>query len=121
MNRFHPGAAGPAKIQKDGRGPFEKTPIDLPPPMRAHLPEETKTFSRYGTPKALIEADLAKMAKESRPDLIMVTSLMTYWASGVAETIDTIKHYLPEYLWCWGEFTPPSARTMPGATPGRTG
>ncbi|PIE61347.1 MAG: B12-binding domain-containing radical SAM protein [Desulfobacterales bacterium] len=95
MNRFHPRQTKPPKVHKDGRGPFDKTPIDLPSPMAKHLPHETKVFSRYGTPKAWIEADLEAMAADCPPDLIMVTSLMTYWASGVAETIETIKHFLP--------------------------
>lgn len=92
MDRFHPSRTTPAKVNWDGRGPFEKTPIDFPPFMAAHLPDETKVFSRYGTPKEWIEQDLKALA---RPDLILVTSLMTYWASGVAETIETIKKYLP--------------------------
>ncbi|WDP91108.1 MAG: cobalamin B12-binding domain-containing protein [Desulfobacter sp.] len=95
MNRFHPKRTRPAKVQRDGRGPFDKTPIDLPGPMAAHLPGETKTFSRYGTPKEWIEADLETLAAGDRPDLVMVTSLMTYWASGVAETIAAVKEFLP--------------------------
>ena len=76
----------------DGRGPFEKTPISLPDEMAAHLKGETKAFCRYGTPKELIEDDLQKM---ERPDMILVTSLMTYWASGVAETIEMLKQIMP--------------------------
>lgn len=92
MDRFHPNRETPSKTAWDGRGPFDKTPIVLPPSMAVHLPEETKVFSRYGVPKDWIEQDLKTM---HRPDLILVTSLMTYWASGVAETIDSIKKILP--------------------------
>ena len=92
MDRFHPGRPEPAKVNWDGRGPFDKTPIPLPEAMALHLEDETKVFNRYGIPVELMAADL-KAA--DRPDLVMVTSLMTYWASGVAETIDLIKKTLP--------------------------
>lgn len=95
MDRFHPNRTTPAKVNWDGRGPFDKTPIPLPGPMANHLVDETKVFNRYGTPKEWIEQDLGAMETRNRPDLILVTSLMTYWASGVAETIDTVKKFLP--------------------------
>jgi len=63
--------------------------------MAAQIPEETRTFSRYGIPQELAETDLNALAQTGQPDLILVTSLMTYWASGVAETIALVKKALP--------------------------
>ena len=94
-NRFHPGLPTPGKTRWDGRGPFLKTPIPLPGQMAAQIPDENRVFSRYGIPLELAETDLKTLAKTGRPDLVLVTSLMTYWASGVAETISIIKKALP--------------------------
>nr|NJM04019.1 radical SAM protein [Desulfobacula sp.] len=89
LDRFHPRESRPLKILRDGRGPFRKTPIPLP----AGLEHMNRKFSRYGI---LPEWFLADLARISTPDLIFVTSLMTYWASGVKETIDLIKTVYPD-------------------------
>jgi len=94
-NRFHPGLNTPGKIRWDGRGPFLKTPIPLPEKMARQIPDETRTFSRYGIPPKLAERDLKALSQAGPPDLVLVTSLMTYWASGVAETISLVKKTLP--------------------------
>lgn len=92
LNRFHPCRTTPARVNWDGRGPFDKTRIPLPEDLALHLPHETRTFSRYGIPREWAARDLSAMA---RPDLILVTSLMTYWATGVAETIALVKQVFP--------------------------
>ncbi len=92
MNRFHPRKTNHVKVYWDGRGPFDKTPIPLPQELNAHLGHISKKFTRYGALKEWIEQDLMAM---DRPDLILVTSLMTYWATGVAETIALIKNIFP--------------------------
>jgi radical SAM superfamily enzyme YgiQ (UPF0313 family) len=88
LDRFHPRAAASVSPGRQGRGPFLKTPIAKPPGL-ADVP---RTFSRYGIPVAWLREDLAAMPP---PDLILVTGLMTYWASGVAETIAELKHAFP--------------------------
>jgi len=88
LDRFHPREPGPAKVLWDGRGPFRKTPIDLPRGLE-HI---HKKFSRYGIKPSWFEADLKQIKK---PDLIFVTSLMTYWAAGVEETLEIIKKIHP--------------------------
>lgn len=89
LDRFHSRESAKVKILWDGRGPYRKTPIDLPD----GLEDETKTFSRYGIKPEWFLDDLKSIKK---PDLIFVTSLMTYWASGVQETIKAIKEELPD-------------------------
>ncbi|MFH2092469.1 MAG: radical SAM protein [Pseudomonadota bacterium] len=89
LDRFHPREPVAAKVMWDGRGPYRKTPIDLP----KGLEQEKKIFSRYGIDPQWFAQDLEQIQK---PDLIFVTSLMTYWASGVKETIDMVKQVYPD-------------------------
>ena len=93
MNRFHPRKRNRVKVYWDGRGPFDKTHISLPLALYDHLGHIGKKFTRYGALKEWIEQDLLAM---DRPDLILVTSLMTYWATGVAETIALLKKIFPD-------------------------
>ncbi|MBF0469008.1 MAG: B12-binding domain-containing radical SAM protein [Desulfamplus sp.] len=96
LDRFHPKALMEkrAKISSDGRGPFRKRAIPVPESKISDLLNNDpvmrtkKTFSRYGIEPEWFKEDLKNTAK---PDLILVTSLMTYWASGVKETISVIK------------------------------
>ncbi len=89
LDRFHPKEPKEIKVLWDGRGPFRKTEIDLP----HGLENIDKKFSRYGIKPQWFAADLKKM---KNPDLIFVTSLMTYWASGVKETIEMVKQAYPD-------------------------
>jgi radical SAM superfamily enzyme YgiQ (UPF0313 family) len=99
LDRFHPesrkgkksgfdcrfGAIG----KKDGRGPYLKTPI----PKTKGLENVSRNFSRYGIKPEWFVRDLSAIL---RPDLILITSLMTYWYSGVKETIETVKAVFPD-------------------------
>ncbi|MGC8907450.1 MAG: B12-binding domain-containing radical SAM protein [Desulfomonilaceae bacterium] len=76
------------KTKPDGRGRFPKTPIEKPACI-AHVP---RTFSRYGIPPEIVERDLARLP---RPHAIFVTSLMTYWYTGVRETINLLRKVFP--------------------------
>lgn len=83
-DRFHPEAPATDPNARYGRGPYLKTPIPKPP----GLEDIPRTFSRYGIKKTWLQKDLLKV---SPPDLILVTSLMTYWYTGVQETIRVIR------------------------------
>lgn len=89
VDRFHPNAGSNVKILPDGRGPFRKR--EIPPPEG--LENAGKRFSRYGIEPEWFIQDLKKI---HRPDLIFVTSFMTYWASGVKETISVLKKVFPD-------------------------
>lgn len=89
LDRFHPEESKNLKVFWDGRGPFRKTEIDLPKGLEGH----DKKFSRYGIKPRWLEEDLKKTKK---PDIIFVTSLMTYWATGVKETIEMVKQVYPD-------------------------
>lgn len=89
LDRFHPRAPETDPSLRRGRGPYRKTPISRPPGL-ADVP---RTYSRYGIAPEWLAADLRAL---DRPDLILVTSLMTYWYPGVRETIGHIRAAFPE-------------------------
>ncbi|MCA1795270.1 MAG: cobalamin-dependent protein, partial [Desulfobacteraceae bacterium] len=66
---------------------------DALPPLDGPLPRMPKTFSRYGILPEWFKKDMESL---DRPDLVLVTSLMTYWATGVAETISVIRSVFPD-------------------------
>jgi radical SAM superfamily enzyme YgiQ (UPF0313 family) len=89
LNRFHPRAAQIDPSARYGRGPYLKTKIAKP----AGLHDVNRHFSRYGILPEWFEEDLRKL---KQPDLVLVTSLMTYWYPGVRETIDSVRSVFPE-------------------------
>ena len=88
LDRFHPSGPQTDTGRRQGRGPYRKTPILKP----AVLSDIRRTYCRYGIPPEWFRRDLAVLP---RPDLVLVTSLMTYWYPGVVETIGEIKAALP--------------------------
>ena len=88
LDRFHR-MADRRNDSADGRGAYRKTSIPAPKPL-ADVPA---VFSRYGIDPRWFAADLASIG---RPDLVLVTSLMTYWYTGVAETIAAVKKMYPD-------------------------
>ncbi len=70
------------------RGKFHKTKLQKPGPLK-FVP---RTFSRYGVPVDEIRKDLEGMEP---PKAILITSLMTYWYSGLAETADLLRDIFP--------------------------
>jgi len=89
LDRFHPKAPESNPEARYGRGPFLKTQIPKPEGFEK-IP---RNFSRYGIKPEWFMEDLALI---KRPDLILVTSLMTYWYPGVQETIGLIKKFFPD-------------------------
>lgn len=89
LDRFHPKIARKSvPDQRHGRGPYFKTPIAKPP----GLSDIPRTWCRYGISPEWLRHDLATLKP---PDLVLVTSLMTYWYPGVQETIAVIRSVFP--------------------------
>lgn len=84
LNRFHPDLPSTDPTLRYGRGPYPKQPIPKP----ASLSDVPRRFCRYGVPPEIVRKDLAAM---SRPDIVLVTSFMTYWYPGVIETIRELR------------------------------
>jgi radical SAM superfamily enzyme YgiQ (UPF0313 family) len=76
------------KSRAFGRSHFLKEVIPKPPALK-NIP---RNFRRYGLPPGVIKNYLASLP---RPGLVLVTSLMTYWYPGVAETIDFLRRNIP--------------------------
>jgi radical SAM superfamily enzyme YgiQ (UPF0313 family) len=89
LNRFHPKAPPSDPFARNGRGPYLKTPIGKP----QRLKDVQRTFSRYGIKPRWLSEDLLAT---QQPDLILITSLMTYWYTGVQETIAIIRQIFPD-------------------------
>ena len=89
LNRFHPRAPNTDPAARHGRGPYLKTHIAKP----AGLKDVERHFSRYGILPSWFKEDLQIL---DQPDLVLVTSLMTYWYPGIRETIDNIRSVFPE-------------------------
>ncbi|MDZ7833218.1 MAG: radical SAM protein [Desulfobacterales bacterium] len=89
LDRFHPREKPADPAARNGRGPYRKERIAKP----AGLSDVPRYFSRYGIRPEWFREDLAQTA---RPDLILVTSLMTYWYTGVAETIAYVRSVFPD-------------------------
>ena len=89
LDRFHPMSRPADPAARNGRGPYFKERIPKP----AGLSDVPRYFSRYGIKPAWFRQDLAQTP---RPDLILVTSLMTYWYTGVAETIREVRSVFPD-------------------------
>lgn len=91
LDRFHPKAPKTDPHARSGRGPYLKTRIPRPD----GLEDVSRNYSRYGIMEEWFREDLLSVPK---PDLVLVTSLMTYWYQGVRHSIDIIKEIYPDTL-----------------------
>ncbi|MEA2101865.1 MAG: radical SAM protein [Thermodesulfobacteriota bacterium] len=70
--------------KKSGQGQFLRQVIEKP----SVFGDVPRKYARYGiTPEAFSQ----RLSEEPRPDVILVTSMMTYWYPGVIETIASLK------------------------------
>jgi radical SAM superfamily enzyme YgiQ (UPF0313 family) len=89
LNRFHPNAPVSDPAGRHGRGPYIKTPLPNPVGLE-HIPRQ---YSRYGIPEAWLHQDLAAM---DAPDMIFITSMMTYWYPGIIATVRVLREVWPD-------------------------
>lgn len=117
MDRNHPSLIHPqgshnATTRDDGTGRFYKEFINKPGILKG-IP---RRYGRYGLPLAIVEEELSKI---SPPDVIFVTSVMTYWYPGVEEMISLLKrvfHGVPVILGgIYASLCSEHARRMSGA------
>ncbi|MGB5159472.1 B12-binding domain-containing radical SAM protein [Desulfobacterium sp. N47] len=88
LNRFHPNLSKTVSSKADGRGSYLKTRIPKP----ECLFDIQRNYSRYGIPEQWFRKDLLD-AKQ--PDIVFITSHMTYWYPGVFETIGIVRETYP--------------------------
>uniref|UniRef100_A0A7C6EAZ2 Radical SAM protein n=1 Tax=candidate division WOR-3 bacterium TaxID=2052148 RepID=A0A7C6EAZ2_UNCW3 len=93
LDRYHPlllkEVSNLPKVDKYGRGKFYAEEIEKPEIFK----NVKRIYKRYGMPKAVLHEILEDIEP---PDVILVTSMMTYWYLGVKDTIKTIKEHFPE-------------------------
>jgi len=89
LDRFHPKAGTSDWNVRYGRGPYLKTKIQTPEGLR----DVQRNYSRYGIEPSWFREDLEAV---DAPDLVLVTSLMTYWYPGIQETIRSIRNVWPD-------------------------
>jgi radical SAM superfamily enzyme YgiQ (UPF0313 family) len=77
------------KRKEDGRAPFFKETVTKP----AALKDIKRNFRRYGiSPQEFME----RLSEIEKPDLVLVTSIMTYWYPGTKEVIEIAKEAFPQ-------------------------
>ncbi len=91
-DRFNPRWSGECPHNRDtdaGTGHFCREIIEKPAVL-GHIP---RYFSRYGAPRTKVESFLRSL--HPSPDVIFLTSHMTYWYTGVRETMEVLKQVFP--------------------------
>lgn len=76
------------KRKADGRAPFIKEKTPKPPALK----QIRKRFKRYGISRDTFVRELSEMES---PDLILITSVMTYWYPGVKEALRAAREVFP--------------------------
>lgn len=97
LDPYHPkmvNTSGGRKLSRKetGRGHFYQEQVEKPAPLKGII---NRRYKRYGITPAVIEQELALIPK---PDVICVSSMMTYWYPGVFEVIKLVKAHHPEAL-----------------------
>jgi radical SAM superfamily enzyme YgiQ (UPF0313 family) len=87
------------KRKTDGRAPFLKETVRPPEQLKGIR----KRYRRYGISAEALRAELSSRPS---PDLILVTSVMTYWYPGTAEVIETLRLAYPQALIVLGGIYP---------------
>jgi radical SAM superfamily enzyme YgiQ (UPF0313 family) len=78
----------PVRVKEHAQGAFHRTVISKPDSLR----QFPRNYCRYGVNRGIINKDLQSIP---RPAAILVTSFMTYWYSGVQETIQAVREAFP--------------------------
>jgi radical SAM superfamily enzyme YgiQ (UPF0313 family) len=90
LDRFHWSRRGLTKTEKShfGCGSYYSTEVKKPPIYQGF----TRKFKRYGIPVEGLISDLEKIPE---PDVILVTTLMTYWYPGALYAVEILKEKFP--------------------------
>ncbi len=76
------------KRKKDGRAPFLKETARPPETLKGIR----KRYRRYGISGDILRKELSLRPS---PDLVLLTSIMTYWYPGTAEVLEILRHAYP--------------------------
>ncbi len=89
LHPYYPGRQEPLPASKpDGSGKFDQEVIEKP----AEISFFPRRYKRYGiSPKAF----KTMLARTPAPDVVFVNTVMTYWYTGVQETIRHLREFFP--------------------------
>lgn len=93
LDRLHPSACSihaRRRVRDDGSGKGKFSYEVIPKPQC--LARVSRIYKRYGIP---VEAFKRQLAEGPPPDIIGVSSMMTYWYGGVAETVKIAREIYP--------------------------
>jgi len=94
LDPYHPDISNEASIVRiprrktTGEGTYAKSLVDKPDPLKGF----PRNYSRYGITPQIFLKSLNSMPI---PDLIMITSMMTYWYPAVFDTITFVRRIFP--------------------------
>ncbi|MGE0825365.1 MAG: radical SAM protein [Candidatus Binatia bacterium] len=94
LDKWHPellhrqGQTAP-KLRNYGIGPFHREIVPKP----AAVTFVPRHFARYGLPEDIF---LAELQHRPRPDVIFVTSIMTYWYRGPQRVVELCRQVFPK-------------------------
>ena len=80
---------GVCQRKENGTGKIFRQAVDLPP----HIQSIPRQFSRYGVMRESLEAQMRALPEP--PDLILITTGMTYWYLGVQEMVRLSRKVFP--------------------------
>jgi len=89
LDRHHPAIKDKTIGKKYATGKFFSEEIDKPPLVK----DIPRKFKKYGLPTDIF---IDALTKGKKPDLIVMTSIMTYWYQGVCDCIEQTKKILPD-------------------------
>ncbi|MEE8440894.1 MAG: cobalamin-dependent protein [Spirochaetia bacterium] len=78
----------PAGRTHAGRGKFHRQVVDRPPSLQG----VDRLFARYGAP----EETIRERIRAADPDVVLVTTGMTYWYPGIAEIAALVREVRPD-------------------------
>ena len=97
---FLPGDPALKNSHMDGSGKYHREIIAEKPALYQTVP---RRYCRYGIPFEAFEEKLEKMPQV---DMILVTSLMTYWVDGLKVTINRLRERFPRAVVVLGGILP---------------
>ncbi len=114
LDRLHPDSAAPPAKKRWAAGTGQWARAEVAKPLA--LADIPRQWSRYGWPEDLF---VREVSAGPRPDVILVTSSMTYWYPGVHRAVSLAKEVWPEIpVWLGGTYAtlcPEHARRYSGA------
>ena len=78
---------GPPRRKPNGTGKFHRQRVQLPEGVQAI----SRHFSRYG----ILPEVFARKIAAANPDMVLITSQMTYWYQGVVEAVQAVRAVHP--------------------------